>query len=314
MNEASRKLLPPMAALHSFSAAARHGSFSKAAEEVGLTQSAVSRQVAHLEEWLGLALFDRTGRRVALNVQGEAYAAAIAPALDVIRRATAKALAPSSDRTVNLATLPSFGMRWLAPRLPQLTRRHPDLLVNFAARTDEFDFALEPFDAAIHFGRPNWPGVEHDLLFRERSIPVVAPHLIEHYGLEKPADLARLPLLTQSFRQDAWARWFDLAGVSPRPQMRGGPDFAHFLMLAQAAAAGAGAALIPSFLIEPELASGALVQAFDLPMSGQEAYYLVYPPGRRDSPGFRQLRDWIIEESREEASRDPTLSAPPHRS
>ncbi|WP_454719039.1 LysR substrate-binding domain-containing protein [Caulobacter segnis] len=290
-----------MAALHSFSAAARHGGFSKAADEIGLTQSAVSRQIAHLEDWLGLPLFDRAGRRVALNAQGEAYAAAIAPALDVIRRATAKALAPRSDRTVNLATLPSFGMRWLAPRLPHLTSRHPDLLVNFAARTDEFDFAQEPFDAAIHFGRPDWPGAKHDLLFRERSIPVVAPQLIG--GLKTPADLARLPLLTQSFRQDAWARWFDLAGVSPRPALRAGPSFAHFLMLAQAAAAGAGAALIPSFLIEPELASGALVQAFDLPMSGQEAYYLVYPADRSDNLGFAQLRDWIIEESREEAYR-----------
>lgn len=291
-----------MAALHSFSAAARHGSFSKAADEVGLTQSAVSRQIAHLEAWLGLALFDRTGRRVALNPQGQAYAQAVAPALDTIRRATAKALAPPSDRTVNLATLPSFGMRWLAPRLPHLTSRHPDLMVNFAARTDEFDFAQEPFNAAIHFGRPDWPGVRHDLLFRERTIPVLAPSLAGQHALKTPADLARVPLLTQSFRQDAWSRWFAMAGVSPAPDVRTGPNFAHFLMLAQAVAAGAGAALIPSFLIEPELASGALVQAFDLPMTGQEAYYLVYPPDQLESPGFRQLRDWIIEESRDEAS------------
>ena len=304
MNDASRKLLPPMAALHSFSAAARHGGFSRAADEIGLTQSAVSRQISHLEDWLGAPLFDRSGRRVTLNAQGEAYAAAIAPALDSIRRATAKALAPSSDRTVNLATLPSFGMRWLAPRLPHLTSRHPDLMVNFAARTDEFDFAQEPFDAAIHFGRPDWRGAQHDLLFHERSIPVAAPSLAAQYGLASPADLARLPLLTQSFRRDAWTRWFELAEVSPRPSMRAGPDFAHFLMLAQAAVAGAGAALIPSFLIEPELASGALVQVFDLPMSSQGAYYLVYPPGQRDKRGFAQLRDWIIAEAREESPRE----------
>ena len=294
MSEEDRRTLPPMAMLHSFAAAARHGSFSRAAAEVGLTQSAISRQIANLEEWIGAPLFDRAGRRVSLNDAGRTYADEIVPALGAIRRATARAAERPQQRVVELATLPSFGMRWLAPRLPRLTERHPDLIVNFAARTDEFDFAAEPFDAAIHFGRPDWPGAACDLLFHEAVIPVVSPALAA--GIGAPADFAKLPLLVQSNRRDAWARWFALAGVDHVPE---GPlpGFSHFLMLAQAAAAGAGAALVPSFLVEPELASGALVSPIDLPLPSARAYYLVYPPARLQSSGLRQLRDWMLAEA-----------------
>jgi DNA-binding transcriptional LysR family regulator len=302
MSEEDRRTLPPMAMLHSFAAAARHGSFSRAAVEVGLTQSAISRQIANLEEWLGVSLFDRAGRRVRLNEAGRAYADEVVPALGAIRRATARAMARPSERVIELATLPGFGMRWLAPRLPRLTEQHPDLIVNFAARSDEFDFATEPFDAAIHFGRPDWPGAVCDLLFREAAIPVVSPALAE--GLREPRDLAKLPLLVQSNRRDAWARWFALAQVDYVPA---GPlpGFSHFLMLAQAAAAGAGAALVPSFLIEPELASGALVRPFGLALPSERAYYLAYPPAKMESSAFRQLRDWMLAEAAVTASSRP---------
>jgi DNA-binding transcriptional LysR family regulator len=302
MSEEDRRTLPPMAMLHSFVAAARHGSFSRAAAEVGLTQSAISRQIANLEEWLGVSLFDRAGRRVHLNEAGRVYAEEVVPALGAIRRATARAIAQPSERVIELATLPSFGMRWLAPRLPRLTERHPDLIVNFAARADEFDFATEPFDAAIHFGRPEWPGAVCDLLFREDTIPVVSPRLAG--AIKRPADLAALPLLVQSNRRDAWARWFALAQV---PHVRKGPlpSFSHFLMLAQAAAAGVGAALVPSFLIEPKLTSGALVRLFDLPLPSERAYYLAYPPAKVESSAFRALRDWMLAEAEVTASTRP---------
>ncbi|MCJ8156876.1 transcriptional regulator GcvA [Sphingomonas sp. LaA6.9] len=296
MSDTSRRLLPPMAALHCFAAAARHGSFSRAGEEVGLTQSAVSRQIAHLEDWLQTPLFERKGRRVSLNAEGRDYADAIMPALERIRRATARTLERRPERELSIATLPSFGMRWLAPRLPRLTERHPGLIVNFLARSDEFDFADESFDAAIHFGLPDWPRVEHDLLFREEAIPVTAPALLAEHAIETPADLARLPLLVQSSRRNAWAEWFERAGVAAAAPAVG-PSFEHFLMLAQAAAAGAGVALIPSFLIEPELKSGALACPFALPISGEQAYYLVYPPDRMANPIFRHFRDWIVHEA-----------------
>lgn len=296
MNEHARRLLPPMAALHSFMAAARHGSFSKAAAEIGLTQGAVSRQVATLEDWLQTQLFERNGRRVQLSEDGRAYADAIGPALSAIRVATAKALAEPAETALRIATLPTFGMRWLAPRLGRFTRDLPDLVIEFAARTHEFDFADEDFDAAIHYGLPTWPGAEHDLLFRERAIPVIAPTLLAEHPAATPADLLRFPLLVQAERRDAWNQWFRHMRV-PADQMIPGPVFEHFLMLAQAAVAGAGVALLPSFMVEPELEAGTLVCPFDEAVVGEDAYYLVYPAERMRRPHFARLREWILAEA-----------------
>lgn len=299
----ARRLLPPMAALHSFAAAARHGHFSRAGAEVGLTQSAVSRQVALLEDWLGVQLFERKGRRVALTADGAAYMEAIEPALQRIRQATGQMIDRTERGAITIATLPSFGMRWLAPRLPGLTARQADLVVNFAARSDRFDFATSSYDAAIHFGLPDWPGVSHDLLFRERALPVAAPALRDRLGDGGPAALLTLPLLHLTTRPHAWQRWFATAGVDA-PPISPEPSFEHFLMLAQAAAAGAGAALVPTFLIEPELQAGALVRLSDQPVSGREAYYLVYPPERLANRRFRDFRDWLLAEAERERSEE----------
>jgi DNA-binding transcriptional LysR family regulator len=296
MDERSRRLLPPIGALQSFLAAARHQSFSRAADEVGLTQSAVSRQIAVLEDWLQTELFDRVGRSVTLNPAGRAYADAVAPALAAIRVATARVIARPDENALSIATLPSFGMRWLAPRLGRLTRDMPELVINVAARVHEFDIDAEGFDAAIHFGAPTWHDVEHDLLFRERSIVVAAPGLREERRIRAPADLLREPLLAQAERRGAWRQWFDLAGVDGGPQVEG-PVFEHFLMVAQAAAGGAGAALLPEFMIEPELESGALVRLFDQALDSEGDYYLVYPADRLERPAFARFRAWMVAEA-----------------
>lgn len=300
MDDARRRLLPPMAALHSFAAAARVGSFSRAGDELGLTQSAVSRQIAHLEDWLQLRLFDRTGRRVVLTSEGRDYADAIVPALDRIRRATARAIARRPDRELAIATLPSFGMRWLAPRLPRLAAHSPDLVVSFAARSTEFDFGEEQFDAAIHFGRDDWPGVAHDLLFREEAVAVISPAFRDKHCIERPYDLMQAPLLALASRPQAWRGWFDAVGIAEaRPEPTA--TFEHFLMLAQAASAGAGAALIPSFLIEPELASGALISPFEATARQAGAYYLVYPADRLENQFFRNFRSWLLDEAAQDS-------------
>ena len=292
-----RKWLPPMNALTAFEAAVRHGGFSRAGEEIGLTQSAVSRQIAQLEDMLQTPLFDRIGRRVRLNEAGRAYAEELLPALDAIRRATARASARPSQTALRVATLPSFGMRWLAPRLPQLTARHPDLVIDFAARSQPFDFGHEDFDAAVHFGvAQDWPGVAMDFLFREEAVPVCAPSWLAANPLRTPADLLHVPLLSQTSRRDAWPRWLAAGGVEASG-LAAGPAFEHFLMLAQAAAAGAGVALIPSFLIRPELEAGTLVIPFARPMSTEQAYYLVYPSEALASPAVAQFRDWMLEQA-----------------
>jgi DNA-binding transcriptional LysR family regulator len=284
--------------LIAFEAAVRRGGFSRAGEEIGLTQSAVSRQIAQLEDWLQTPLFDRIGRRVRLNEAGRAYADDLLPALDSIRRATARASARPSQTALRVATLPSFGMRWLAPRLPQLTARYPDLVIDFAARSQPFDFGHEDFDAAVHFGvAADWPDVTMDFLFREEAVPVCAPGWLASHPLREPADLLHAPLLSQISRRDAWARWLTMAGVDASGLAQG-PAYEHFLMLAQACAAGAGVALIPSFLIRPELEAGTLVIPFARPLSTEQAYYLVYPAGAPGAGPLAQFRDWMVEQAR----------------
>ena len=299
MNDGDRRLLPPMAMLHSFEMAARAGSISRAADALSLTQSAVSRQIANLEGWLGATLFDRHGRRIVLNARGRAYLEEIAPALATLRRATAQLVNPPENNVIALATLPSFGMRWLAPRLPRLTARHADLVVNIIARVDMFDLAAQGFDAAIHVGGPDWPGATHDFLFREQVVPVVSPTIAAQYDIRAPEDFARVPLLVQSERRDAWGRWFAAAGVA-EPGAAAQSSFSHFLMLAQAVSAGAGAALLPTFLIEAELAAGTLVIPVDRPMDEERNYYLAFPGGARMTPAFARFREWMLAEARGE--------------
>jgi len=303
MNHDDRRRLPPMAMLHCFEAAARLGSFSRAAQAMGLTQSAVSRHVANLEHWLGVTLFDRNGRRIALNAAGRQFDEDLTPALDAIRRATGRLMEPEPENVVELAVLPGFGMRWLAPRLPRLSRKHPELVVNITARADIFDFAREPFHAAIHVGTPDWPGARHDLLFPESVVPVVSPTLRDLEGIATPDDFLRIPLLVQSQRRDAWSRWFALFG-RPGPEIDALPSIDHFLMLAQAVKAGGGAALIPSFLIEPELESGELVIPVDAPLTEQRSYWLAYPEASRQTQALTCFRHWLVEECRSDQAQE----------
>lgn len=298
MNE-SRRELPSMTALACFVAAAREGGFSRAGEALGLTQSAVSRQIALLEEWLQVPLFTRHGRRVALNEAGRTYLEDVEPAVRRIRLATAKAMDRGSRRDLAIATLPSFGMRWLAPRLPGLTARHPELTVNFAARSFPFDLREEHFDAAIHFGAADWADADMVPLFTEQAVVACAPAWLEAEAIRTPADLIGKPLLFQTSRRQAWNRWFALAGIGGLPPLRG-PTFEHFLMLAQAAAAGSGAALLPRFLIEPELAAGLLVTPFEAALTDEGQYYLVLRPDWREHAGLVKFRAWLLDAAREE--------------
>jgi LysR family transcriptional regulator, glycine cleavage system transcriptional activator len=295
MSDLRRRLLPSNAALQSFIIAARHGSISAAAEEVGLTQSAVSRQISHLEDSLGISLFVRSGRCVALTEDGATYARAVAPALDLIRRATAEITIQKRDGEFNIATLPSFGMRWLAPRLPRLTQAHPEIVVNFAARSESFVITETDFDAVIHYGEADWHGMAHDRLFQEQTVPVCAPDLKTGYGIENAVDVMACPLLALTHRAAAWDDWFALHNLTNTAKLSG--RFDQFLMLAQAAVAGGGVALIPRFLVEPELQAGTLVIPVDSALTDSFAYYLVYPHDRVSDPKFRLLRDWILAEA-----------------
>ena len=289
----SRRFLPPMSLLCAFEAAARHQSFTAAAAELHLTQSAVSRQIRALEERLEAELFVRERQTVRLSPAGQAYAQEIRGALMRISTATLGFRANPRGGSLNLAILPTFGTRWLAPRLPQFFSAHPGITINLTTRLSQFDFQLEAVDAAIHFGLPHWPGAELAFLMSETVVPACSPALLAQHGFAQPQDLLQAPLLHLASRPDAWQRWLS---VHHAPMAEGqGMLFDQFATAAQAAIAGVGVALLPRFLIERELAQGDLVRALPhLPeMESAERYYRAWPTSRGNYPPLQSLREWL---------------------
>ncbi|MCP8938796.1 transcriptional regulator GcvA [Alsobacter sp. SYSU M60028] len=286
--------VPSLGALQALEAASRHGSFTRAAEELNLTQGAVSRQIALLESELGVRLFERVRQRVALTPAGEAYAGQVREALVRLSAATLSIMTHrGAGGVLSLAILPTFGTRWLIPRLPEFFRQHPEITINFATRIRPFDFASEDLDAAIHFGEANWPGAVAHRLMGETIVPVASPALVAQAGVREPRDLLALPLLQQVTRPRGWAEWLTSQGLGSEKTIPG-PVFEQFAMVAQAAQAGLGAAIVPRFLVEEELKAGTLVIPFDRPVESAQAYYLVYPRERRDRPPVAAFRDWLL--------------------
>ena len=287
----SRRFLPSMALLRALEASARLQSFTAAAAELNLTQSAVSRQIRALEELLGGDLFVRERHAVRLTQAGEAYAQEVPEALGRISTATLGFRANPSGGTLNLAILPTFGTRWLAPRLPDFVAEHPGITINLVTRLAPFDFRMEQIDAAVHFGQPDWLGAELDFLMSETVVPACSRKLRELHGFETPTDLLKAPLLHLVSRPQAWKQWF--AAMRTSVDQVPGMLVDQFAMAAQAAMAGLGIALLPKFLIEQELARGDLVEALDGPVQSADSYYLAWPSGRGDYPPLRSFRRWI---------------------
>ncbi|MDM0111665.1 LysR substrate-binding domain-containing protein [Variovorax sp. J22R133] len=296
-----RRKIPPLQTLICFDAAARHESYTRAAQELALTQSAVSRQIGALESFLGVALFRRTRHGVALTASGSAYARQIALRLQAVERDTLDAMAhQGTGGSIALAAVPTFATRWLIPRLPDFARQHPDVVVHIETRTRPFLFADTDFDAALYAGTrvqvDNWAGTRAVELMREDVVPVCSPSLLpgkrRAAGIT-PQQVSQLPLLQQSTRPEGWRQWFDAQGVDA-PLARSGPRHELFSMLASAAAHGLGVALIPTMLVADELARGELVVACNRPLRGERAYFFVTPE-RADERGVVSIfRDWMV--------------------
>lgn len=292
-----RRRLPSTQALACFEAAARHESYTRAAQELALTQSAVSRQIDALEAFLGLALFRRTRHGVALTPAGRSYGRQVAQRLQALERDTLDVMGHQGlGGALSLAAVPTFATRWLIPRLPQLAAAHPDITVHIETRTRPFLFAEEGFDAALYAGTPeqvaNWPGTRATFLLHEDVLPFCSPALLPGGGPVAPEALAVLPLLQQSTRPHGWRQWFDTAGVAA-PRALGGPRYELFSMLAMAASHGLGVALIPPLLIEAERARGELVQACTHELPGQRGYYLVVSAQQDDPPVLAAFGAWL---------------------
>jgi len=291
-------LLPSIGDLTAFEAAARHASFTRAAGELHLTQSAISRAVRMLEDRIGVTLFERVRQRVVLTSAGSLYLKEVRRILGELRDATHAVMAyAEATASLNVAVLPTFATRWLVPRLPAFVEAHPDVTLNFSARLEPFVFADEPFDAAIHYGSPTWAAAHCHHLMDEVAVVVASPEYRAARRLETPADLQRATLLHQTTRPTAWADWCALAGIELEGVNRG-PRYEQFAMIGQAAAAGLGAALLPRVLIDDELAAGRLEMLFDNALTSSRAYYWVVPEDKAASPALRAFTQWITAEAR----------------
>lgn len=297
-----RRKIPPLQTLVCFDAAARHESYTRAAQELALTQSAVSRQIATLEAFVGVALFRRTRHGVALTASGAAYARQITKRLEAMERDTLDAMAHQGEGgSLALAAVPTFATRWLVPRLPDFARLQPDVVVHIETRTRPFLFADAEFDAALYAGTPaqvaNWAGTRALLLMHEDVVPVCSPRLLPRGTAVTPAVIARLPLLQLSTRPDGWRQWFDAHQIEA-PSARGGPRYELFSILAGAATHGLGVALMPTMLVEDELRRGDLVVACAKPLLGERNYYLVMPDRGDERALLKSFGEWLVGQAR----------------
>lgn len=289
-----RRKLPSTAALAAFESAARHQSYTRAAAELAVTQSAICRQIASLEDFLGVKLFRRSQRGVALTEAGQRYSRRVAARLDEVERDALDLMSGGAEGggSLELAVVPTFATQWLLPRLADFQRAHPGALVHFTPRTRPFLFADTPFDAAILPGSEPWPGTESIDLMPEPLVAVASPRLPGASACRTVADVAALPLLQASTRPDGWRQWFASQGLSVEHDMAGS-RMELFSMLSEAAAQGLGVALVPRLLVESDLASGRLIVVLPHAQHSGRTYRFIVPPHKADAPLLQAFSAWL---------------------
>ncbi|QCN96622.1 transcriptional regulator GcvA (plasmid) [Azospirillum argentinense] len=293
--------LPPLNALRAFESAARHLSFTKAAEELHVTQAAVSHQIKGLEEWLGMPLFRRMNRALILTETGQSYLPPVRDALDTLSHATERLFRMDGSGALTISTMPSFAAKWLVMRLGRFQARHPELEVRLHTTPQLVDFTQQDVDIGIRFGAGNWPGLRCERLMTEDIYPVCSPSLLDGpRPLCCPEDLRHHTLLHDDYFI-TWGTWGEAAGVGGLDHARG-PRFDDSALLLQVAAEGGGVALARGVLVADDVAAGRLVRLFDIHLPGNYAYYVAAPPHYFSRPKVKAFRDWLFEE----AAADPT--------
>ncbi|HUG59257.1 MAG TPA: LysR substrate-binding domain-containing protein, partial [Candidimonas sp.] len=293
-----RRLTPSLSLLIAFEAAARHSSFTKAAKELCLTQSAVSRQVQALESLLHVTLFERSGRQIRLTPEAAVYAQEIGGALSRIRSASMQIYdSDSNANALQLAVLPIFGSKWLMPRLSRFYDRHPDVLINVHTRTGDLDLALSGMDAYITIGDGHWPMLVKHLLVDARAVVIASPALLERIPIHKARDLTKHQLLHITGHLPGWKECLLASGVDPR-NVTLGAKFEYTAHLIQAALSGMGVGLVSDIFVREECQNGSIVIP-DIPdfVPNIKSYYLTYAPDRESHPALLLFRDWLLEEA-----------------
>ncbi len=291
--------LPSLNALKAFEAAARHESFTRAAEELCVTQGAVSHQVKALEAELGLKLFNREPQRLVITEMGRDYLMVVRDALDRIAVGTDRLLLRQSAGTLTVSTSPNFASKWLVHRLGRFAEAHPNIDLRVSATLHHVDFAREDVDVAVRHGEGTEPGLHTTRLLSEQLFPVCSPRLLRgRHALRKPADLAHHTLLHFDHRQD-WSKWLDAAGVKDADLSRG-PVLNQASMVIDAAIDGQGVALARTALAARDLICGRLVRPFSLALPVSYAYWIVCPKATAKLPKITTFREWLLAEADED--------------
>ena len=297
--------LPPLAALRVFESAARHGNFSRAAEELRLTRGAISRQMKSLEHSLGVVLFRRGRRGVSLTEPGAAFASVMHDALERIARGVT---APRGPRALTISVLPAFATHWLIPRLADFQARHPEIDLNIRANQQLVDFLQDDVDLAVRYGPGAWPGLTAAKLLREHVFAVCSPHFAAARLPRNLTELAAAALLHSPI--EAWEPWFRALGANP-PRGRRGPSFSEVSLVLRAATDGLGIALARSVLVQPELDAGRLVRVLPYSVPADFGYYIVRPENAEISPNLATFCERLQTQAAAQAEpsiRDPATS------
>lgn len=291
--------LPSLNAIRAFEATARHLSITRAAEELHVTPGAVSRQIKVLEDALGVQLFQRTHRRIALTNPAVDYYHTVANAIGEIRKATQKLKKHGARQQLKILVYTTFAMRWLIPRLSDFHVTYPGIEVALSASLKDVDFGREELDAAIRLGDGNWPGLTSHRLVANELAPVCSPELLKKGPrLRSPQDLHEATLLHSTARLNDWAYWLKSQAVDSGVDSSAGMVYESSAMAYAAALEHQGVAIAQLFLVEDDLKSGRLVMPFNSVLDmGNYTYYLVQPEGQQESPSMRQFRTWLLRQA-----------------
>ena len=290
--------LPPMSAFKAFEAAARHMSFTRAAEELNVTQAAVSYQIRRLEQEIGVKLFCRLHRTLVLTKAARAYLPIVRQALDLLATGTSQLKRPKFDGVLRVSASQSLAPRWLAHRIRRFLSELPEYDIRIDATDDLVDFPRSDVDLAVRYAQTIDPSLESVLLLADRVFPVCSPRLADGAEpLDSPVALTRHTLLHDEMTDVGWKNWLAAAGVGDI-DATSGVQFSHSGLTVDAAIAGQGVALGRPLLVADDLASGRLVRPFDLALTSSYAYFVVYPHASADKPKIQSFRDWLLAEAR----------------
>jgi LysR family glycine cleavage system transcriptional activator len=298
--------LPSLNGLRAFEAAARHLSFTRAAAELNVTQTAISHQIRRLEEQLGIRLFERRTRELLLTREAAAYLPAVQGAFEELRQATARLQRPARGGMLTVSTTASLAAKWLVTRVAAFQDANPGIEVRISTSSHLVDFVREEVDMAVRYGRGSWPGLRATWLMAEDIFPVCSPALLQDgKPLRKPADLADHTLLHTTTSREDWQLWLTAAGLPISIAARRGLSFDQSFMAVQAAVEGLGVALGRTRFVEADIAAGRLVVPFDVVLPADAGFYIVAPEETADTPKITLFHDWLI------ASVAPGAVAPP---